>query len=107
MPSSRRCLFQRWGLGIVASFVMFMTVPALGWALFNSGSTNTASITASTDWTAPSVSVTDPGTAIRATATIAATATDGETGVKNVAVAWAPTGTTTWTTLCTDTTNPY
>jgi len=107
MPSSLRSQFQRWGLGTLAASALLITVPSVGWAMFSSNSANTASITAAADWTPPTVSLVDPGEAVRGSTTLSATATDGETGVKNVAIAWAPSGTTTWTTLCTDATNPY
>src|SRR5690349_13730026 len=112
MPSPRRKAdttgrLRGWGLGILGSLIVFLALPGVGWALFTSSSSNSGSVAAAADWTPPTVSVVDPGGAVRGAVTIAATATDGETGVANVAIAWAPSGTTTWTTLCTDTTSPY
>ena len=97
----------RWGLGIVGALVVFMALPAVGWALFTSNSSNTASVSSAADWTPPTVVLTDPGDAIRGTATFSATASDAETGVNNVVIAWAPSGTTSYTNLCTDPTSPY
>lgn len=98
----------RWGLGILGALVAFMALPAVGWAMFTSNSTNPGNgITAAADWTPPTVSLDYPGDAIRGAVTLTATATDGETGVNNVVMAWAPSGTTTWTTICTDTVSPY
>jgi hypothetical protein len=107
MPSSLRSQFRRWGLGTLAASALFLALPATGWALFSSASANTASISAATDWTPPTVSLVHPGGAVRGSSTLTATASDGETGVKNVAIAWAPSGTSSWTTLCTDPANPY
>jgi hypothetical protein len=71
------------------------------------------SITSSTvtnrrvDNTAPTASLTDPGSPLRLTVTLNATGTDGGSGVLNVKIQRAPTGTSTWTDICTDTTSPY
>jgi hypothetical protein len=60
------------------------------------------------DNTAPTSSLTDPGSPLRQTVTLNATSTDtGGSGVLNVVIQRAPTGTTTWTTICTDATSPY
>ena len=60
------------------------------------------------DNTAPTSSLTDPGSPLRLTVTLNATSTDtGGSGVLNVVIQRAPTGTGTWTTICTDTTSPY
>lgn len=97
----------RWGLGILGALVVFMALPGVGWALFTSNSTNTSSVSSAIDWTPPTVTLADPGDAIRGTVTLSASASDAETDVKNVVVAWAPSGTTGWTTICTDSTSPY
>jgi hypothetical protein len=76
-------------------------------AAFTSQTRNPASQASSAaDWTPPTVALTDPGEAIRGTVTLTATATDGETGVNRVVMAWSADGTS-WTTICTDTTAPY
>jgi chitinase len=59
------------------------------------------------DNTAPTAGLTDPGSPLRGTVTLNATGTDGGSGVLNVQIQRAPTGTSTWTTICTDTTSPY
>ena len=101
----RRPLALAWGLlalGIVAIPLQQSS------AAFTSQSTNPAAgITAAPDWTSPMVDLANTY-AIRNGATITATATDAETGVRTVAFAWAPTsGTITWTPICTATTAPY
>ncbi|MGH2958378.1 MAG: Ig-like domain-containing protein, partial [Solirubrobacterales bacterium] len=60
------------------------------------------------DNTSPaSVTLTNPGTPLRATVTLNAAATDTGGGIANVAIQRSPTGLNTWTTICADTTSPY
>ena len=59
------------------------------------------------DNTAPTAGLTDPGSPLAGTKTLNATGTDGGSGVLNVTIQRAPTGTSTWTTICTDTSSPY
>jgi Bacterial Ig domain len=59
------------------------------------------------DNTAPTSGLTDPGSPLRGTVTVNATGTDGGSGVLNVQIQRAPTGTSTWTTICTDSSSPY
>jgi Big-like domain-containing protein len=54
----------------------------------------------------PTLSLTDPGSPIRNTASIAATASD-PAGVASVKIERKPSAGSTWTALCTDTTGPY
>jgi hypothetical protein len=54
----------------------------------------------------PTLSLTDPGSPLRGTVTVNATATDG-VGVTSVTIQRAPAGTSTWTTICTDNTSAY
>lgn len=113
MPSThakteRSVRLRTWGLGFLVLLAVLRFGPvSFSTAMFTAGTQNTNTIGAAADWTPPTVILTDPGDAIRGTVTLSATATDGETGVKNVVIAWAPTGTTTFTTICTDTSSPY
>jgi hypothetical protein len=60
------------------------------------------------DNTAPSVTLTDPGTPLSGSISLAATATDtGGSGVANVVIQRSPAGGGTWTDICTDSTFPY
>lgn len=60
------------------------------------------------DNTAPSaVTITNPGSPLRGTFTLNATATDTGGGINNVAIQRSPAGANTWTTICADTTSPY
>lgn len=58
------------------------------------------------DNVAPTVSVTDPGV-MRGVVTLTTTAADADAGLDTVAIQRAPTGTGTWTTICTASTDPY
>jgi Bacterial Ig domain len=67
----------------------------------------TSTFTARIDNHAPTVTTSDPGS-IRGVASLSATVDDGAgTGVVSVTVQARANGTTTWTTLCTDSTTPY
>ena len=71
-------------------------------------STSSATVTnRRVDNTAPTAGLTDPGSPLAGTKTLNATGTDGGSGVANVQIQRAPTGTSTWTTICTDTSSPY
>ncbi|HEY3070903.1 MAG TPA: Ig-like domain-containing protein [Gaiellaceae bacterium] len=72
-------------------------------------STTSATVTnRRVDNAAPTAGLTDPGSPLRLTVTLNATGTDtGGSGVLNVKIQSAPTGTSTWTDICTDTTSPY
>lgn len=101
----RRPLALAWGL--LALGVLAIPLERSG-ATFTSQSTNPGvGITAAPDWTPPTVDLATTY-AIRNGSTVTATAADGETGVRSVAFAWAPTsGTITWTPICTATVAPY
>jgi hypothetical protein len=55
----------------------------------------------------PTVAMTDPGSPLRGTVTLAASALDAESGIAQVVVQAQASGGTTWTTLCTMTLDPY
>ncbi len=71
------------------------------------GNTTDSSTTAvSVDNTAPTASLTDPGADLRGVVALAATATDAG-GVASVVFQRSPAGAGTWTTIDTDSTEPY
>ena len=79
-------------------------------AVATAGSTNVASATVvdvMIDNVAPAVTMTDPGTPLRGTVTLAATATDADSGVAQTQLQWQRSGTTTWTTACTLSIDPF
>ena len=55
----------------------------------------------------PTVTMTDPGTPLRGTRTFAASASDAHSGVDQVRIEYAPSGSSTWQVLCTRTATPY
>ncbi|WP_425860846.1 Ig-like domain-containing protein [Arthrobacter sp. TWP1-1] len=56
---------------------------------------------------APTVTMSDPGTPLRGVKTFAAVAADEHSGVSQVQIQYARTGSSTWTELCTATEPPY
>jgi hypothetical protein len=69
-------------------------------------SANSTSSNRRIDNVAPTTSLTDPGSPLRGTVTLDATASDGG-GILNVKIQRSPAGAGTWTDLCTDATLPY
>jgi chitinase len=73
-----------------------------------SRSTNSTVVTnRRVDNTAPTVSMTDPGTPLSGTVTLGATASDTGSGVASVTIQRSPAGAGTWTDICTDASSPY
>jgi hypothetical protein len=71
-------------------------------------STTSATVSGRIDNTAPtSATLTSPGSPLSGSVTLSGTAADAGSGIESVRVEYAPTGTTTWQTACTDTTAPY
>jgi hypothetical protein len=56
---------------------------------------------------APTVTMTDPGTPLSGTRTFTTTAADAHTGVQQVVIQYAPSGASTWSTLCTIDAEPW
>jgi hypothetical protein len=70
--------------------------------------TTSATISGRIDNTAPiSATLTNPGSPLSGSVTLSGSASDAGSGIASVRVEYAPTGTTTWATACTDTTAPY
>lgn len=71
-------------------------------------SADSAEVSAPADAAAPTgVVLTDPGTPLRGTVGLSATATDAGTGVATVRFQRAPAGTSTWTDVCTASAPPF
>lgn len=83
--------------------------PRFSNAAFTSTSSNAPStVSASSDWTPPVVSLAQPASPLTGSATLTATAADPESGIASVVVEYALAGSTSaWTRLCTLTTSPY
>ena len=69
--------------------------------------TSTAFTNRKPDNVAPSGSLSDPGSFLRAVLALTLTASDAHSGVESVAVQWTAAGGSTWTTGCVDTTAPF
>jgi hypothetical protein len=70
--------------------------------------TTSATISGRVDNTAPSsATLTNPGSPLSGSVTLSGSASDAGSGIASVRVEYAPAGTTTWATACTDTTAPY
>lgn len=72
----------------------------------NATNSGTANPPASIDNTAPSTAMTNPGAYLKGTVTLGATASDAGAGLESLVIRVAPTGTTTWTTVCTAAASP-
>lgn len=73
---------------------------------FTASSSSTGSFTAAADFNTVAVSLTNPGTPLTGTVSLSATASS-DRGIASVVMQYAPTGTTDWVTICTDTVAPY
>ncbi|WP_345800902.1 Ig-like domain-containing protein [Microbacterium sp. AZCO] len=82
--------------------------PGMSSATYTAQTANAAnSVGAAADWTPPTVSVTAPAAPLRDIATVTATASDAESGIRQVVLQVQAAGASTWTTLCTATASPY
>lgn len=84
-----------------------LVMPGFSSAAFTSQTSNTGTISAALDWTPPTVSVLDPGTAVKGSTPIGVNATDAESGIQSVELQFQPAAGGAWTTICSTTTSPY
>ena len=77
-------------------------------ATWSDSSSTGVAVSAADDWTAPSVSMVDPGAVVSGTATVAAVASDDRSSVASVLIEYdAPGLPDVWIPVCTDTTAPF
>lgn len=76
-------------------------------ASYVSTSSSTGTVVAAADWTLPTIAVSAPGSTLKGSVTIAATATDAHSGVGTVTIQRAAAGGSAWTTICTVKTAPF
>ncbi len=96
------------GLCVVTLLVVAaVSITGFSSARFTASSASTGFVSAAADWTPPTVALQAPGTPVRGTVTVTATASDAESGIKNVAIQYRAAEGAGWTTVCTDTTTPY
>ncbi|MFS3127836.1 Ig-like domain-containing protein [Nocardioides sp. Bht2] len=93
-------------LTVLVGFVITSTTQFSS-ATYVASSSATAQITAASDWTPPTVSVVNPGSIVKETASLTVNAADGESGIRDVVVEYLAPSASTWTAICTDTTAPY
>lgn len=85
-----------------------LAAPTFSTAAFTSRISNLAStVAAAADWTPPTVAIADPGSPVKGTVALSATASDGESAITSVVIQFQLPDAVTWTTVCTDTTAPY
>jgi chitinase len=101
---------NRWLLSAAVALLLVVVAVALtgsSSASFVSRTGSTGSVSAASDWTAPTVSVTAPASPLKGNVTIAATASDADSGLASVNIQRAAAGSSDWTSLCTATTAPF
>ena len=76
-------------------------------ASFVSRTGSTGSVSAASDWTAPTVAVTAPSSPLKGSVTISATAADADSGIAGVNIQRAAAGSSDWTSLCITNTSPF
>lgn len=94
---------------VVVLVALAFSVTGFSSASFSARTVNpVGTVTAASDWTPPTVAVTPPaGSTVNGTTTIAATASDAQSGVAQVVLQYQPADASSWVTLCTDATAPY
>ncbi|MFK0040583.1 signal peptidase I [Paenarthrobacter sp. NPDC090517] len=110
-PPGRRSKWQRagaaFGLTAIIAVMVLAGTTAFSTAAFTATTATTANtFSASEDWNPPVVSINSPGSSLRGSVTLTATASDAETGVAGVRIEYAPSGGV-WTLLCTASAPPY
>lgn len=96
---------------LAAATLMLLLGVAIGMdstgATFTDTSDYAGTVTAAQDWTPPTVTVAPLPSYVGGTVTVTADAFDDRTSVDQVQFELAPSGATTWSTICVDTTAPY
>ena len=98
--------FLRTALATIVAGAALLVPTGFSTAAFTSTSSSTATVRAAIDWTPPTVALQNPGSPVKDTVTLTATAADGETGVKDVSVQYFSSSGA-WVTICTVATAPY
>lgn len=105
-----RDVFDRLALATIALLALscaVVGVPSSGATWSDSSSTQVA-VSAADDWTAPTVTLVDPGALVSGTVPVTAIAADDRSTVASVLIEYdAPGLPDSWVPLCTDTTAPY
>jgi hypothetical protein len=94
-------------VAVAAAIVLVLGLPSFSAASFLAGSSATATVRAAADWTPPAVSMADPGTPVKGQVTLAALASDAETGIASVTIQYLAPNAAIWVDVCTLTATPY
>ena len=86
--------------------LLWVAAPNAAHAVYSAQTTNSIVIGAAPDWNPPTVSLTSPGTSVKGTVTLTATASDAESGIQNVSIDYLASNGT-WVTICTTAVTPY
>lgn len=86
---------------------MGVGMPGFSSASFTARTTNTGGVSAAADWTPPTVALQDPGSPLKGTVALTATASDAASGIASVLVQFLPSNGSGWVTVCTATAAPY
>ena len=88
--------------------LMFCGASGSVWGTFSATSVSIGnSIAGADDWVGPQVTMLDPGTPLRGTASLSATATDLRSAVSTVTIQRSAAGAGSWADVCTDSSAPY
>lgn len=94
-------------LAVIAGLLGLSGLVTTSLAAFTSTSSSNAQVRAAADWTSPVVALADPGSPLKGTVTLTATATDADSAVASVTIERSPAGQGAWTAVCTRTAAPY
>ncbi len=97
----------RASLLLLLTFLLGLSsLPSSG-ALFAASTQSTGTVGSARDWTPPAVAMQDPGSPLRGTVSLTATATDAETAVASVTIQSSPAGAGSWQDRCVRMVEPY
>ncbi len=88
-------------LAVLGALLVAAGVSTFSSATFVSTSGATARVSAAADWTPPTVTMTNPGSPLKGTMTLSATAADADSGLASVTLQVQAAGASSWTTVCT------
>lgn len=95
-------------VALAVALVVAGSVTSFSSASFTSRTVSAAStVQAASDWTPPTVAMQSPGATVRGTITLTATASDADSGLREVVIQQRVLGGTSWVTACTFTSGPF
>ena len=97
-----------WLAAVAVALSILSAASGSVWGSFKATTVNAgSSIVAAADWLAPQVTMLNPGTPLRGTVSLNATATDPGGTVSTVTMQRSAAGAGAWTDVCTDSSSPY